>query len=287
MAVNSMAGHIIGLGDRHLQNVLLDTRTADAVHIDLGIAFEQAGAARFGAQRAGLWPTPEQGHAASLRQLMRTGAAATRQVQPWDQAGAACAMAPCAPAHPQGRFLNTPELVPFRLTRDVVDGMGVAGVEGVMRRCCEETLRVGRAGGSPGGCSGQGACGARRPHRSCMCLGPPAAAVPATTGLPRLVALSRLLAPAPLVPARPPQVLRASKESVLTVVEVFIHDPLYKWALTTTAANRRQHEADVAGGGGAEVGSLRGGTARCVGIIAALGRQGWALWRCLGCSALY
>lgn len=43
---------------------------------------------------------------------------------------------------PQGRFLNTPELVPFRLTRDVVDGMGVTGVEGVMRRCCEETLRV-------------------------------------------------------------------------------------------------------------------------------------------------
>lgn len=27
-----------------LQNILLDTRTADAVHIDLGIAFEQVGA---------------------------------------------------------------------------------------------------------------------------------------------------------------------------------------------------------------------------------------------------
>lgn len=46
------------------------------------------------------------------------------------------------PSPKQGRFLNTPELVPFRLTRDVVDGMGVTGVEGVMRRCCEETLRV-------------------------------------------------------------------------------------------------------------------------------------------------
>ena len=31
---------------------------------------------------------------------------------------------------------------PFRLTRDIVDGMGINGVEGVMRRCCEETLRV-------------------------------------------------------------------------------------------------------------------------------------------------
>lgn len=47
-----------------------------------------------------------------------------------------------------------------------------------------------------------------------------------------------------------PQVLRANKESILTVIEVFIHDPLYKWALTTTAANRRQHGG--AGGGAAD-----------------------------------
>lgn len=32
--------------------------------------------------------------------------------------------------------------VPFRLTKDIVDGMGVTGVEGVFRRCCEETLSV-------------------------------------------------------------------------------------------------------------------------------------------------
>lgn len=31
-------------------------------------------------------------------------------------------------AFEQGRFLNTPELVPFRLTRDIVDGMGATGV---------------------------------------------------------------------------------------------------------------------------------------------------------------
>ena len=30
-------------------------------------------------------------------------------------------------AFEQGRFLNTPEQVPFRLTRDVVDGMGITG----------------------------------------------------------------------------------------------------------------------------------------------------------------
>ena len=61
------AGYVIGLGDRHSQNILIDGATAAVVHIDLGIAFEQ------------------------------------------------------------GRFLMTPELVPFRLTRDIVDGMGATG----------------------------------------------------------------------------------------------------------------------------------------------------------------
>jgi len=32
--------------------------------------------------------------------------------------------------------------VPFRLTPDMVDGCGIAGVEGPLRRCCEVTLRV-------------------------------------------------------------------------------------------------------------------------------------------------
>ena len=70
-----IVGYILGLGDRHVQNILIDTRTAEMIHIDLGVAFEQ------------------------------------------------------------GRILPTPETVPFRLTRDVVDGMGVTGVEGVFRRC--------------------------------------------------------------------------------------------------------------------------------------------------------
>ncbi len=43
VAVNSMAGYVIGLGDRHSQNILLDRTTAEVVHIDLGIAFEQVG----------------------------------------------------------------------------------------------------------------------------------------------------------------------------------------------------------------------------------------------------
>ena len=41
VAVSSIIGHVLGLGDRHISNILLDTRTGEVVHIDLGIAFEQ------------------------------------------------------------------------------------------------------------------------------------------------------------------------------------------------------------------------------------------------------
>lgn len=43
VAVNSMAGYIIGLGDRHSGNILMSYSTAEVVHIDLGVAFEQVG----------------------------------------------------------------------------------------------------------------------------------------------------------------------------------------------------------------------------------------------------
>ncbi|KAL6011510.1 hypothetical protein ACLOJK_001958 [Asimina triloba] len=113
-------GYIVGLGDRHSNNILIDQATAEVVHIDLGVAFEQ------------------------------------------------------------GLMLKTPERVPFRLTRDIIDGMGVTGVEGVFRRCCEETLSV----------------------------------------------------------------MRTNKEALLTIIEVFIHDPLYKWALSPLKALQRQKETD-------------------------------------------
>ncbi|KAJ4264871.1 Serine/threonine-protein kinase tel1 [Fusarium torreyae] len=79
-AAISMLGHVLGLGDRHGHNILLDNKTGEVVHIDLGVAFEA------------------------------------------------------------GRILPVPELVPFRLTRDIVDGMGITKTEGVFRRCCEFTL---------------------------------------------------------------------------------------------------------------------------------------------------
>lgn len=77
VAINSIVGYILGLGDRHLNNILLDLKTGEPIHIDLGIAFDQ------------------------------------------------------------GKLLPIPELVPFRLTRDVIDGFGVTGVEGMFKRTCE------------------------------------------------------------------------------------------------------------------------------------------------------
>ncbi|KAK7540314.1 hypothetical protein IWX49DRAFT_592680 [Phyllosticta citricarpa] len=79
-AAISILGHVLGLGDRHCHNILLDQTTGEVVHIDLGVAFEA------------------------------------------------------------GRVLPVPEVVPFRLTRDIVDAMGYTGTEGVFRRCCEFTL---------------------------------------------------------------------------------------------------------------------------------------------------
>ena len=41
-ASSSIIGHVLGLGDRHVSNILIDKSTGELVHIDLGIAFEQA-----------------------------------------------------------------------------------------------------------------------------------------------------------------------------------------------------------------------------------------------------
>ncbi len=112
VASNSIVGYIMGIGDRHAHNILLDMQTAECIHIDLGVAFEQ------------------------------------------------------------GKLLPTPEQVPFRLTRDIVDGFGVTGVEGVFRRSAEATMSV----------------------------------------------------------------LRRHADLITLIVEVFIHDPLYKWSLSPLMA---------------------------------------------------
>lgn len=40
-SVMSMVGYIIGLGDRHLDNVLIDLTTGEVVHIDYNVCFEK------------------------------------------------------------------------------------------------------------------------------------------------------------------------------------------------------------------------------------------------------
>lgn len=41
VASNSIVGYIVGLGDRHAHNVLIDYGSAELVHIDLGKASER------------------------------------------------------------------------------------------------------------------------------------------------------------------------------------------------------------------------------------------------------
>ena len=31
-----LVGYVVGLGDRHVQNILIDCNTAELIHIDLG-----------------------------------------------------------------------------------------------------------------------------------------------------------------------------------------------------------------------------------------------------------
>lgn len=41
LAVMSVIGYIIGLGDRHLDNILVKLGTGDVVHIDYNVCFEK------------------------------------------------------------------------------------------------------------------------------------------------------------------------------------------------------------------------------------------------------
>jgi phosphatidylinositol kinase/protein kinase (PI-3 family) len=82
-ALMSMAGYIIGLGDRHPSNLMIQRQTGHVIHIDFGDSFEVA--------------------------LNRD---------------------------------RMPEKVPFRLTRMIVNALGVSGIEGRFRQSCEDILRV-------------------------------------------------------------------------------------------------------------------------------------------------
>ncbi|KAI0192013.1 armadillo-type protein [Xylaria flabelliformis] len=113
LGVMSMVGYILGLGDRHPSNLMLDRITGKIIHIDFGDCFEVA--------------------------MKRD---------------------------------KYPERVPFRLTRMLTYAMEVSNIEGSFRITCEHVMRV----------------------------------------------------------------LRENKESVMAVLEAFIHDPLLTWRLTNRAS---------------------------------------------------
>ncbi|KAJ7542470.1 hypothetical protein O6H91_10G108000 [Diphasiastrum complanatum] len=108
LAVMSMVGYLLGLGDRHPSNLMLDRYSGKILHIDFGDCFE-----------------------ASMN---------------------------------REKF---PEKVPFRLTRMLVKAMEVSGIEGNFRSTCESVM----------------------------------------------------------------QVLRTNKDSVMAMMEAFVHDPLINWRL--------------------------------------------------------
>lgn len=70
------------------------------------------------------------------------------------------------------------------------------------------------------------------------------------------------------------RVLCANKESLLTILEVFIHDPLYKWQLTSQRAQQRQ-KADASAPD--EAGAFRGES--FMGICIMYTRVLMQLWR--------
>lgn len=79
-AVMSMVGYLLGLGDRHGENILFDASNGDTVHVDLNCLFDK------------------------------------------------------------GKDLKIPEVVPFRLTHNMVHAMGPTGTEGPFKIACEVAL---------------------------------------------------------------------------------------------------------------------------------------------------
>ena len=81
-AVWSMVGYLVGLGDRHGENILLDESNGECIHVDFDCLFGR------------------------------------------------------------GLKLDTPERVPFRLTNNMIDALGMTGVEGTFRHSAEQTMKI-------------------------------------------------------------------------------------------------------------------------------------------------
>ncbi|PWN39253.1 hypothetical protein IE81DRAFT_40965 [Ceraceosorus guamensis] len=122
LAVMSMVGYVLGLGDRHGENILFDASNGDTVHVDLNCLFEK------------------------------------------------------------GLSFEIKEVVPFRLTHNMVDALGVTGVEGVFRRAAEISMRI----------------------------------------------------------------LRDNRDSLMSVLEAMIHDPLVEWAVDSAPKSKAGQDPRLA-----------------------------------------
>lgn len=135
----------------------------------------------------------------------------------------------------QGRLLTTPEMVPFRLSQCIVDGMGAMGTHGTMTRCCEEALRV----------RPRLRRDAMRPGHGCGHAVAAACSENAFWALPCYLPLAGVSYPInhtgrfDLICL---QVMREHATQLLTVLSVLLHDPLAKWAMTRGKAQRRQRK---------------------------------------------
>ncbi|CCD22813.1 protein kinase MEC1 NDAI_0A06590 [Naumovozyma dairenensis CBS 421] len=81
-AVMGMVGYILGLGDRHCENILLDVESGNVLHVDFDCLFEK------------------------------------------------------------GKRLPIPEIVPFRLTQNLYDALGITGTDGTFKKTSEVTLSL-------------------------------------------------------------------------------------------------------------------------------------------------
>ena len=82
LAVMSMVGSVMGLGDRHTENILMETTTGECMHVDFNCLF-------------------------------------------W-----------------RGLEFTVPEKVPFRLSPNLVDGMGCTAFQGTFQKSCVIALRI-------------------------------------------------------------------------------------------------------------------------------------------------
>lgn len=135
VAAWSMTGYVVGLGDRHGENLLIETTTGRCVHVDFAMLFDK------------------------------------------------------------GMTLKVPEIVPFRLTHNMVGAMGISGYEGSFRQVSEIVLGV----------------------------------------------------------------LRGNADSLMGVLEAFLHDPLADWARGKSRAPAVGRSSGQTGGGGDEVIGDEGG----------------------------